>query len=90
MKRLVLAVLVIAVVGRITRRIAQRKFPELMEHMMEDVMPDMMDACFAHMGPQRRRFMIAHCRGMLDRMEAKDVGTQPRSEPQPLETATVN
>ncbi len=90
MKRLVLAVLVITVVVRITRRIAQRKFPELLEHMMEDVMPRMMDSCFAHMGPERRSFMLAHCRGMLDRMEAKYGGTQPRSEPQPLETATVS
>ncbi len=90
MKRLVLAVLVIAVVGGITRRIAQRRFPELMEHMMEGAMPHMMDSCFAHMGTERRSFMLAHCRGMLDRMEAKYGGTQPRYEPQPLETATVS
>ncbi len=90
MKRLALAVLVIAIVGGITRRIARRKFPVLMDHMMKDVMPDMMDSCVAHMGPERRSFMLAHCRGMLDRMEAKYGGTQPRSEPQPLETATVS
>ncbi len=47
--------------------------PKLMERMMENVMPKMMDSCFAQMDPERREFMLTHCRGMLDRMEEKYV-----------------
>ena len=75
-KRLVLGFLIIAVVGAAARTIARRKLPELMEHMAEDVMPKMMDACFAQMSPDRRIFMLSHCRGMLDRVEAKYDATQ--------------
>ncbi len=77
MKRLVLGVLVVALVGVIARTIAKRRLPELMEHMAESVMPEMMDACFAQMSPARRAFMLGHCRGMLDRAEAKYVATEP-------------
>ena len=64
---------------RIARRLVGARVPRLMEQMMENVMPNMMDACFSQMSPERREFMLSHCRGMLDRMEAKYV----RGEPEP-------
>ena len=45
----------------------------IVERMREDIMPNMMGSCFAQMDPDRRRFMLAHCRGMLDRMEEQYV-----------------
>jgi hypothetical protein len=30
-----------------------------------------MDTCIAEMDRERREFMLAHCRGMLDQMEQK-------------------
>jgi len=59
-------------VGAARRLVRDRVF-QLFERMMEDVMPGMMDACFARMPPQRRELMLAHCRGALDRVEAKYV-----------------
>jgi hypothetical protein len=61
----------VAVLG-LARRMRER-LPQLMERMMEDVMPNMMDSCFAQMDPERRKFMLTHCRGMLDRMEERYV-----------------
>ena len=52
-------------------RLAQRRLPALMKHMMEHVMPGMMDHCFSRMDREWQEFMLAHCRGMLDQMEAK-------------------
>ncbi len=72
MKRLVVmglvAVAMLALSGRL-----RAALPRLMERMMEDHMPKMMDSCFAQMSPERRAFMLTHCRGMLDRMEEKYV-----------------
>ncbi len=71
-KRLVViglvAVGMIALSGRLRAALAK-----LMERMMENVMPKMMDSCFAQMDPERRKFMLTHCRGMLDRVEEKYV-----------------
>lgn len=47
---------------------------------MQDVMPRCMDACFARMPPERREFMLAHCRGALDRVEAKYEADEPATE----------
>ncbi len=47
---------------------------EGMEHMMLKMMPQMMDTCFAEMDQERRQFILSHCRGMLDRIEAKYPG----------------
>lgn len=55
------------------RGIAFARAMPLMEHLMENVMPSMMDSCFAAMSPERREFMLGHCRGMLNRVEAKYV-----------------
>ncbi len=52
-------------------RLARRRVPALQEHMMENVMPGMMDRCFSQMGRERREFMLTHCRGTLDQIEAK-------------------
>ena len=54
-------------------RTSQKSAPKAMERMMEKVMPKMMDGCFAQMDIERRRFMLSHCRGMLDQMEEKYV-----------------
>lgn len=71
-KRLLAAGLLAVVIFTLTRGIRER-IPKLMERMIEDVMPNMMDSCFAQMDPDRRKFMLAHCRGMLDRVEEKYV-----------------
>ena len=47
---------------------------EEIERMMIDMMPRMMDTCFSEMDGERRQFMLAHCRGMLDQMEEKYLG----------------
>ena len=54
-------------------RATSKSLPKLMEAMMERVMPKMMDSCFAQMDAERRDFILAHCRGMLDKMEQKYV-----------------
>ena len=36
----------------------------------------MMDSCFSQMDRERREFMLAHCRGMLDQMEEKYLKVQ--------------
>ena len=72
MKRLVKTGLV-AVVMLVLALIVRQRIPRLMEHMMETVMPKMMGSCFAQMDFDRRRFMLAHCRSMLDQMEEKYV-----------------
>lgn len=51
---------------------------EHVEKMVLDMMPKMMDSCFSGVDMERRQFMLTHCRGMLDAMEAKYV-----SPPQP-------
>lgn len=68
MKRLIIAA---GVLGAIAVRGAVPGLPTMMERMMENVMPGMMDRCFSGMDRQRREFMLRHCRGMLDQMEAK-------------------
>jgi hypothetical protein len=72
MRRLVLMGLAAVAVLGLARGMRER-LPKLMERMMEDVMPNMMDSCFAQMDPERRKFMLTHCRGMLDRMEERYV-----------------
>ena len=47
---------------------------EEMENMMIDMMPRMMDTCFSEMDTERRKFMLTHCRSMLDQMDEKYVG----------------
>lgn len=47
--------------------------PEAFDHMMEHEMPRMMDSCFSWMTPERRGFMLTHCRGLLDQMEEEYV-----------------
>lgn len=76
-KRLLLIFLVGVVVGATARRNVRRKLSGVIEHMVENVMPQMMDSCFAQMSPERRTFMFAHCRGTLDRVEAKYGGPTP-------------
>lgn len=78
--------LALVVAGRAVRTVVRAKATGLMEHMMECVMPRMMDACFAQMSPERRQFMLAHCRGLLDDVEAKYGSAEaeaPFSEPAP-------
>ena len=58
-------------------------FAGWIEHMMEDVMPSMIDHCFAKMDAERRELMLAHCRGMLDEVEAK----YGQSEPEPADAS---
>lgn len=71
MRRLILVgaagLLLAAILGRIVRGRA----PRLMETMIERAMPQMMDRCFGAMSAERREFMLAHCRGMLDLMEQR-------------------
>ena len=74
MKRLVFVGIAVAgvMVGRgVARAIVGKRAPELMERMMENVMPQMMDGCFGQMSQERREFMLGHCRGLLDQMDAK-------------------
>ncbi len=70
MKRIVIVGLAAVAMLGLARGMRER-LPKLMERMMEDVMPNMMDSCFAQMDPERRKSMLTHCRGMLDRMEEK-------------------
>lgn len=76
MKRLVVMGLVAIAMLALSRRLRE-SLPGLMERMMEDGMPRMMDACFAQMDPERRKFMLARCRGMLDQMEEKYAPAEP-------------
>ena len=75
MKRLLVIALVVLMAMKLARRIPERS-PRLMEH----VMPKMMDSCFAQMGPERRRFMLRHCRSMLDNMQKKYVTAEAGAE----------
>ncbi len=79
MKRLLVIALVVLMAMKLARRIPERS-PRLMEHMMEHVMPKMMDSCFVQMGPERRRFMLRHCRSMLDNMQEKYVTAEAGAE----------
>ncbi len=72
MKQLLLAAVVLGGIA-IAVRVALGGFPALMERMMENVMPGMMDRCFSGMDRERREYMLRHCRGLLDQMEAKYV-----------------
>ena len=69
MKRLLVAAAVLGFLW-LSRRMPDH-LTRLMERMLEQVMPKMMDACFARMGPERRRFMLDHCQSMLDKMQSK-------------------
>ncbi len=55
----------------VARYVVPKAAPRLMELMAEKVMPRMMDVCFGQMSQDRRAFMLAHCRGMLDRVDEK-------------------
>jgi hypothetical protein len=55
----------------VVRYVVPKAAPRLMELMAEQVMPRMMDAYFGQMSADRRTFMLAHCRGMLDRVDEK-------------------
>jgi hypothetical protein len=55
----------------LARRFIGAKLATAMELMMERVMPRMMDVCFGQMSPDRREFMLAHCRGALDDVDKK-------------------
>ncbi len=71
MRRLILVGATGLLLAAILGRIARDRAPRLMETMMEHAMPEMMDRCFGAMSAERREFMLAHCRGMLDLMEQK-------------------
>jgi hypothetical protein len=71
MRKLLLIGVTFAIVASLVRRLVGPALPRLIESMMEKAMPQMMDACFAQMGGERRRFMLSHCRGLLDQMDAK-------------------
>ena len=80
MKRLVFIGIAMAgvMVGLgLARYIVGKRAPALMERMMENVMPQMMDTCFGQMSQERREFMLGHCRGLLDQMDAKYDVTHP-------------
>ena len=61
----------------VARYVVGKSAPELMERMMENVVPQMMDTCFGQMSEERRAFMLGHCRGLLDQMDAKYGVTHP-------------
>ena len=61
----------------VARYVVGKRAPELLERMMENVMPRMMDTCFAQMSDERREYMLGHCRGLLDQMDAKYGVTHP-------------
>jgi hypothetical protein len=65
--------------------LARRRLPGLIELMMESAMPAMMDRCFAAMSPERREFMLAHCRGALDAVEEKYVRAEGSPPPPDVE-----
>ncbi len=69
--------LMLALALGVARRILRDRILSLFERLMEDAMPGMMDACFARMPRERREFMLAHCRGALDRVAAKYVASEP-------------
>jgi hypothetical protein len=81
-QRLVRPVVMLALAVGLAR-IAAHGFPVLMEGMMEHVMPRGMGHCFSRMSPERRQFMLEHCRGLLDEMEATytTAGPEPGSPP---------
>jgi hypothetical protein len=56
-------------------RMVESMGAEQVEGMMVDVLPGLMDSCFASMDADRRRSMLAHCRAMLDDMEARQAAT---------------
>ncbi len=69
--------------GEMMPQMMEKMMPQMMgnmgheeiESMMLDMMPRMMDNCFSAMDNERRQFMLTHCRGMLDQMEEKYMGT---------------
>ena len=73
MRRLVFVGIGGLLIAAMLGRIARGRLTQLIEPMMENVMPEMMDRCFDAMSPERRVFMLSHCRGMLDQMEQKYV-----------------
>ncbi len=60
--------------GEMMPRMMEKMGSEGIEHMMLDMMPSMMDTCFSEMDTERRKFMLTHCRGMLDQMDEKYMG----------------
>ncbi|MDP6606388.1 MAG: hypothetical protein QF664_09055 [Dehalococcoidia bacterium] len=74
MRRLLFIGLTAALGVAFVRRLTAPRLWGLMETMMEHAMPHMMDACFAQMSPDRRQWMLAHCRGLLDQMAEKYEG----------------
>ncbi len=76
MRKLLFVGLAAALAAVVIRKSVGPSLARLMESMMEQVMPQMMDSCFAQMSPERRRFMLTHCRGMLDQMDEKYVKAQ--------------
>ncbi len=81
MKRLIIFASTVAALATLAR-LAQRRAPALTEHMMENVMPGMMDRCFSEMDEGRRKFMLSHCRTMLDQVEAKYLPAEHDDLPQ--------
>lgn len=74
MRRLLIVVAAITgamVMLGIARALLRPRAIGMMERMMEHVMPRMMDACFGQMSEERRKFMLTHCRGMLDHVDEK-------------------
>ena len=57
--------------GEMMPQMMEKMGMDQFEHMMQDTMPRMMDSCFSWMDRERGEFMLQHCRGMLDEMEAK-------------------
>ncbi|MEE8337857.1 MAG: hypothetical protein V3R95_07330 [Dehalococcoidia bacterium] len=76
MRKLLFVGVAAALTVVVVRRPVAPRLARLMEPMMEQVMPRMMDSCFSEMSPERRQFMLAHCRGMLDQVEEKYVTEQ--------------
>ncbi len=71
MRKLLLIGLALMIAIGVMRGLIGRSLPRAMESMMEKVMPRVMDARFAQMSDERRRFMLGHCRGLLDQMDEK-------------------
>ena len=80
MNRLKIVVATLAALALLVR-LARGRSAAVMEHMMEHVMPQMMNRCFSQMDAERRQFMLAHCRDMLDEVEAKYVESASASQP---------
>ena len=76
MRRTALLLVLLAVIGQRTGLI-RYLVPRVVTGMAEHVMPRMISHCFALLDRDQRRFILAHCRGALDEMEAKYVRSEP-------------